>query len=470
MTRLSENFLRKDSPTADNPAVICGSRTFSYAQFFTAVSGAACHLRDSGIQEHDRVGILNHNNVDYLIALFALWRIGAVACLFSPRLPDHALKEQLKSIHCRRFLTSTDLDPISEALQDHKTDDEQEFNVPFDREATIMFTSGSSSMPKAVLHTFGNHYYSARGSNEHLPIIPGDQWLLSLPLYHVGGLGIIFRAFQGGGSVVIPGPDKPIDQMLKSHKITHLSLVPTQFTRLLRDADCHNALKNLKVILLGGSAIPDSLISDAIKLSLPVYTTYGSTEMASQVATSGRLSEDNPISAGKVLNYRRLMISEEGKILVKGETLFKGYIEKEGMVLPFNENGYFVTGDLGEFSDDGRLIVNGRKDNMFFSGGENIQPEEIERYLCRVKSIERAIVVPVAHQEYGFRPVAFIKASAPMTRKGILNILENDLPKFKIPEEFYLWPENEETDDLKASRRYFTHRIAQHPSSFTSIK
>ncbi|MCK5082703.1 MAG: AMP-binding protein, partial [Candidatus Omnitrophica bacterium] len=299
---------------------------------------------------------------------------------------------------------------------------------------------------------------------------PGDQWLLSLPLYHVGGLGIIFRAFQGGGSVVIPGPDKPIDQMLKSHKITHLSLVPTQFTRLLRDADCHNALKNLKVILLGGSAIPDSLISDAIKLRLPVYTTYGSTEMASQVATSGRLSEDNPISAGKVLNYRRLMISEEGKILVKGETLFKGYIEKEGMVLPFNENGYFVTGDLGEFSDDGRLIVNGRKDNMFFSGGENIQPEEIERYLCRVKSVERAIVVPVAHQEYGFRPVAFIKASAPMTRKGILNILENDLPKFKIPEEFYLWPENEETDDLKASRRYFTHRIAQHPSSFTSIK
>lgn len=467
MTSAQQFFIGNNLPTAHNLSIISGGKTLSYAELLRAVLRAGRHLKDSGICRDDRVGILSHNSVEYLIVLFALWRVGAVACLFSTRLPDNTLKKQLKSINCRRLLTSTDLVAITEPSQNTEAADEQNFCVPLGQEATIIFTSGSSSTPKAVLHTFGNHYYNAKGSNEHIPVIPGDQWLLSLPLYHVGGLGIIIRTFLGGGSLVIPDHHQRIDETLARHKITHLSLVPTQLIRLLQNAGIHSALRNLKVILLGGSAIPDSLISDAIKLGLPVYTTYGSTEMASQVATSKRLSEENQISSGGILNYRQLMISETGEILAKGETLFKGYIETARLSLPFNKNGYFATGDIGEFSDDGRLVVRGRKDNMFISGGENIQPEEIEAILSRVESIDQAIVIPVKDKEFGFQPVAIIKS-----REGhfikipeILEFLLNYLPKFKIPKAFLDWPDQIKSDTSKINRLELSQAILlAHPN------
>jgi len=232
--------------------------------------------------------------------------------------------------------------------------------------------------------------------------------------------------------------------------------------RLLKNKEYHQQLKKLKAILLGGSVIPDTLIQDSVKFDLPIYVTYGLMEMASQVATSDRLTVENNTGAAKILNYRRLMISEEDEIFVKGETLFKGYVEGGGQHLPLNHNGCFATGDLGYFSNDGLLIVSGRKDNMFISGGENIQPEEIEAVLCRHASIAQAVVVPVKHSEFGFRPAAFIKGK----EKGAINSSEisefllKHLPKFKVPDQFYPWPDALESDQLKINRRELSRSIS----------
>ncbi|MBN1869274.1 MAG: o-succinylbenzoate--CoA ligase [Candidatus Omnitrophica bacterium] len=472
-------FIARDPSKTQNPAIVCQDREISYDLFFRVVLTAEERLRKLGIKQHDRVGISSPNSIHYVTVLFALWRIGAVSCLFSTRLPESALGSRLRCLQCACLLTPNQKLLISETMDITKFDIHDvgmdaadtglDYSLALDQEATIIFTSGSSQEPKAVMHTLGNHYYSAKGSNEHLPVIPGDRWLLSLPLYHVGGLGIVFRAFLGGGSVIIPGADEAIEDSIKRCQATHISLVPTQFDRLLRDKICVSKLKAFKVILLGGSAIPDPLIRDAIELGLPVYTTYGLTEMASQVATSLRLSQKNPISAGKILNYRQLIISESGEIYVKGETLFRGYVDGDCISMPINRNGYFATGDIGEFADNGRLIVKGRKDNMFISGGENIQPEEIEYHLCRIKNIERAVVVPITHQEFGFRPVAFIKVNKPLTRKEILTHLNDALEKFKIPEAFYKWPKDDIEGDFKIHRQYLASRFAEQPASFTMI-
>jgi len=80
--------------------------------------------------------------------------------------------------------------------------------IPLDRSATIVFTSGSAGVPKAVLHTCGNHYYNALGSNINLPLTTGDRWLLNLPLHHVAGLGILFRCLLAGAAVVLPGKQR----------------------------------------------------------------------------------------------------------------------------------------------------------------------------------------------------------------------------------------------------------------------
>lgn len=455
MNEETVSFFRPDSPLADRPAVISDGATISYADFFRNAAALQRVSRDWGIEAGQLAGIQSRNSPDYLTALFALWNIGAVACLFSTRISIVAVGAQLMELDIKRLLITKDIAAFIQKATAEGAQDSVPFCFPFDQEATVMFTSGTSAGPKRVLHTFGNHYYSAKGANEHLPVIPGDQWLCSLPLYHVGGLGIVLRTFLGGGTVVIPGSDEPLDDVLMSQKITHCSLVPTQLARLLHNPKCHSVLKNTKAILLGGGPIPNTLIDEAVALGLPIYTTYGLTEMSSQVATSRRLTSENRASEGKILKYRQVILSEPQEILVKGETLFKGYLEKDRLHKPFDRNGYFPTGDIGAFGDDGTLIVRGRKDNMFISGGENIHPEEIEQYLARIKTIDRAIVVPVADDEFGFRPAAVIQThdgNAPDIH-NIARFLQDHLPKFKVPKTYYTWPDHFDAKAPKINRR-----------------
>ncbi|MDQ3864187.1 MAG: AMP-binding protein, partial [Actinomycetota bacterium] len=143
-------------------------------------------------------------------------------------------------------------------------------------------------------------------------------------------------------------------------------------------------------------------------------------------------------------------ISERGEILVRGETLFAGYVEGEELDRPLDAGGWFHTGDLGELDENGYLRVRGRMDNLFISGGENIQPEEIEEALCRLEGIHEAVVVPVPDEEFGARPVAFVRTDDGEL-EDLARKLEPVLPRFKIPISFHPWPERERPG-MKADR------------------
>jgi O-succinylbenzoic acid--CoA ligase len=332
-----------------------------------------------------------------------------------------------------------------------------------------MFTSGSSGEPKAVVHSFGNHYYSALAANECIPVGPGDRWLLSLPLYHVGGLGIVFRTFVGGGAVVIPEPGEDIAQAIHRHNVTHVSFVPTQLSRLLATPANIGILRKLKAILVGGGPIPDALIRKVVDARLPVHVTYGLTEMASQVATSKRLTKEDPLPDVRPLRYSEVRVSVDNEILVRGKTLFAGYWQN-GRVEPcVDKQGWFATGDLGCLNADGTLTVLGRKDNMFISGGENIQPEEIERHLCHIDGVVQAVVVPVKSEEFGARPVAFVqtKEGTRISKKEIQSLLRDYLPSFKLPDQIYAWPATVQAG-LKPNRSYFL-RLLKDSSSIKAI-
>jgi len=433
----------------NQPALIADRQTLSWEQLDKLVNAATTHFQETGIQKGTRVAILSETNVTHIVILLALWRIGALACLLNPKLPESTIQKQLHELKCSHILHA-----VMQYLSSQP--EETRYTVDLDQEATIMFTSGSSAQPKAALHTYGNHFYSAKGANAHIPIAPGDRWLLSLPLYHVGGLSILFRILLGQGTIVIPAPKENISESIHKQNITHLSLVPTQFYRLLQE---DTNFSSLKAILLGGSAIPNALVAEARQKNLPIHITYGLTEMSSQVATSDTQSMD-----AKILDYRQVTISDEGEILVKGKTLFKGYLTGDSVQRPMDNQGCFATGDLGHLTEEGGVKVTGRKDNMFISGGENIQPEEIEQYLCQVEGITQAIVVPIPNDEFGFRPIAFIqsvsaKAAGRLSKEKIRAYLKNHLPKYKCPDQFYPWPENAEADTIKIKRRYFQELV-----------
>jgi o-succinylbenzoate---CoA ligase len=240
--------------------------------------------------------------------------------------------------------------------------------------------------------------------------------------------------------------------------VTHLSLVPTQLYRMMQDAELLQRLRSLKVILLGGSDIPPALIRQAIRLQLPIHTTYGSTEMSSQTTTTRpNESPEKLLAAGRLLNYRKLKVAADGGILVGGKTLFKGYIAADGVIeSPVDAAGWFATGDIGSLDAEGYLTVLGRKDNMFISGGENICPEEIETHLQNIPGIDNAIVVPVKNAEFGARPVAFVQTgTGAFTEVEIRKELEGKLPRFKIPDRFFPWPQMETQEKLKYKRQDF---------------
>lgn len=305
--------------------------------------------------------------------------------------------------------------------------------------ATFLYTSGTSAFPKIAMLSFDNYYYSAEGSNQACQLDHKHRWLLSLPLFHVGGIAILFRCIQRKATVVISA--MPLLDAILHHKITHLSLVPTQLYRLLQEdkKKIYACSKQLKVILLGGAPIPESLYQQALLHELPVFKTYGLTEMCSQV-----YMEPFP----GILPHREVMIAEDGEILVRGKTLFLGYAECA------RQEGWFATKDLGFFTKEGHLQIIGRKDNQFISGGENIQPEEIERALLDLPGITEAVVVPISDEEFGMRPFAFITTENSRNNfNSIQQQLKERLPSFKIPQKFALLPDQE---SFKRSRLALT--------------
>ena len=424
------------------------------------VSAAALHL--GGLEPGSRVALHLPKDERYVALVLALIRAGHVACPISDRLTPRGVTPLLERAACSALISEDEkllqaagadlLRPWPETLLEevpqgtsHRS---ESIDIPLERPATIIFTSGSTGVPKAALHTFGNHYHSALGSNANITLQPGDRWLHSLPLYHVGGLSILFRCLLEGATVALPQSGTSPGESITSLGATHVSLVSTQLSRLLREsAD----LGRLQAVLMGGGPVPPSLVDEALVRGLPVHTSYGLTEMASQVtSTPPGASLGELRTAGRALPNREVSISARGEILVRGETLFAGYVEGEESDRPLDADGWFHTRDLGELDENGYLRVGGRMDNLFISGGENVQPEEIEEILCRLERVEEAVVVPVPDEEFGARPVAFVRMDHGESGE-LVHELEPVLPRFKIPISFYPWPE-EARRGIKADR------------------
>ncbi len=454
-------------------AIISDTQTFTYKAIDRAVDYCAQNLRAAGIRKKETVCIVSPANPEYIISLFALWRIGALSCLLSDRLPLRALGEQIKNVRGKVLLAANakayaSLPLTVVSLKSAVTKNEplalsKDASYAPHQPVTILFTSGSSTLAKAAQHSFANHYYSALGSDENIPVKSSDRWLLSLPLYHVSGLSILFRCFLKGAAVVI-SKDKDACSVIRARRITHVSFVAAQLQRALAAKGGCRAFKKLKAVLAGGSAIPEQLITQARGQKLPLYVSYGLTEMASQVATTGALNHKGASLEAKVLRYRKVCIAKDGEILVRGKTLFQGYIKKGVLRPATGKDGWFHTGDIGSLRKGGFLTVRGRKDAMFISGGENIFPEEIEYFLRECALVEDAFVVAHPNHKYGFRPVAFIK-----TRKGkrldplaLEKYLSKFLPKFKIPDAFYLLPKEFTACGIKSNRGAF-QKLSLHP-------
>ncbi len=374
-------------------------------------------------------------SVERIALLLACFDRGIPAVLLHPRWSETEQNDFLSLFTQTIFLQKGIYGIIDSGLQTFP-------QVGQEKIAALLATSGTTGKPKAVC--LSQRAFAA-SFTAHCKIFPwqkNDRWLLCMPFAHIGGLSILTRCFLAKKSVILfqkPSfsPTDFIDCVEKNN-VTLVSLVPTMLARLV--AKKIFAPKNLRLVLLGGSACSKKLWQEAKNLGWKIATTYGMSETCSQIATD-RLTtmQTSLVQSAKTSNCGRLFIlpdieikiSAEQEILVRGNILFSGYFQNSKRVLETDAEGWFKTRDLGKILPDNEIRLYGRKQDIIISGGENVFPAEVEEQLNYLPHIWRCCVFGIADKNWGEAIAAAIVTDSPQT--VLLAISQMKIVGYKKP-------------------------------------
>lgn len=406
--------------------------SISWSELNKKLDILAYSLRDQGVVRGCVIAAVSKNCIELLLLYLAAMKLGALVSCIAPA-PLSQLERKFTTLGCRFIWLGNGVDAklryvLPSSYHQLKIMDSKfacsspHFSSASHPQglASVVFTSGSTGEPKAVAHTAAQHLASAKGLLSRFEFNQSDLWLLSLPMFHVSGLAIVWRWLLVGGCLKI-GEGKDLYKDISG--VTHASLVVTQLQRILAQSDT----VSLKRVLLGGSHIPVELAEVARERGIDTWLGYGMTEAASTVMAK---RVDGQEGVGFLLPYRTLKI-EAQNILIGGETLAAGYFQR-GELIPISESGWFESKDLGYWRGE-ELVVLGRADNCFISGGENIHCEEIEAVLNQYSHIQSSVVIPVWDKEFGARPYAVINSVDGLDQTALTQHLRQKLEKFKWP-------------------------------------
>lgn len=424
-------------------ALRLGDEILSWQLLCQRIDALAAGFMRQGVRPGQGVMLQAYNHPQTLLAWLALLQCGARLLPVNPQLPRTLLSTLLPQFSLSYALMLAGDAPFENlpALRLLEAQGPSEAAWQPARLATMTLTSGSSGLPKAAVHTLAAHLASAEGVLALLPFDACDDWQLSLPLFHVSGQGILWRWLLRGASLTVC-ERLPLAQALAG--CTHASLVPTQLWRLLNE----DAPLSLKCVLLGGAAIPVALAEASRARGIRTFCGYGLTEFASTVCAK---ETDGGADVGRPLPGREVRVVD-GEVWLRAASMAAGYW-RDGALIPLtNAEGWFATRDRGELHD-GMLTVLGRMDNLFFSGGEGIQPEEVEKIIARHPQVEQVFVVPLDDAEYGQRPVAVVEGGDGLDLQQMPDWVSSRLACFQRPVYWLQLPDSLKTGGIKISRR-----------------
>jgi o-succinylbenzoate---CoA ligase len=383
----------------DHTAVVAEGRAVTYVELDAAASRAARRLAALGVGLGDLVATTLAPGHAFCELLHALPRLGAVLAPLDPRAP---LRTNA------RLTVDAPLDGQEAEVELRRSADPNAVH-------SVIHTSGTAGRPKAVELTFANHHASALASADALGVEPDDRWLCPLPLFHVGGLGVLLRcAINGTTAVLHEGFDASrVAASLEAGEVTLASLVPTMLQRLRQTG--LGRPPELRAIALGGGPIPAALIDWAVETGIPLTPVYGMTETASQIVAG---------IPGRPLRGVELRISRDGEILVRGPMVAPG---------AFATDGWLHTGDRGFLDERGLLHVVGRLKEIIVTGGENVSPLEVEEALLAHPAVTDAGVTGVPDPDWGETVTAFVVLRDGATAEELLVWCRSRLAPPKVP-------------------------------------
>jgi O-succinylbenzoic acid--CoA ligase len=390
--KLDDWLAQRAQSCPERTALATTSTRVTYAELEAEATWVARRLAAFGVRRGATAALTMHPRREEVVLLHALMKLGAIALPLSPQLTEPeraavlAAERPAIDLNDAAELTQTEADlPL---LGEHDMDDLQ----------CRILTSGTSGEPRPIGLTYGNFLFSAVGSAFNLGVEPSDRWLCCLPLSHVAGLSIVVRSvIYGTTAVLLDGFDTDeVADTLESGGITMISLVPTMLVRLL---DAGADLSGPRAILTGGSPVPADALEEALGRGATVIQTYGLTEACSQVTTLAPEDVGRKVgSAGRPLLTTHIRIAD-GEILVQGPTVAPGTADQDG---------WLHTGDSGRIDDEGFLWVEGRRDEVIITGGENVVPAEVEEVLGAHPDVAEAAVVGRPDPEWQSAVVAVV--------------------------------------------------------------
>ena len=497
----------------DQEILVFGERRWTYGQLWQRVQQIGNALRSAGVEPGDRVAVLQTNSDDYVATYFATALIGGVFVPVNYRAKPLELKHILSTAKTKVLLAGDRYLSLVESLRpelptvatyvaleseqsgmthfpellERATSECEEAPIDDSETTILMYTSGTTSLPKGVMLTHNEFTAYVVNNVEMADGTPRGAALLSAPLYHIAGAtNIMTNMFTGRKLVVLPQFDAT-DWLraAQDEEVTHAFVVPTMMKMIIDHPkfDEHR-LDRLSNLSYGGAAMPFPVIRRAIEMFPPTVgfvNAFGQTETTSTLTVLG--PDDHKLDGSEeevARSLKRLtsigrplpdvevkVVDDEGNSLPSGEVgeiwvstprLMKGYANDEGGADSPVVDGWLPTRDMGWIDEDGYIFLGGRKDDMIIRGGENIAPAEVEAVLQTHPCVEEAAVIGFANEEWGQQvgAIVVLRPGKQATVEDLQSHCHELMASFKKPEIIHIveeLPKNQMGKVLKTDLR-----------------
>jgi len=482
-------------PDPDLNFLASGSGLYDYSHLYAYALQFQKIIQEQ-LPHHSPVIFLSDSSDSLCFAIASCWILGVPFSTLTPNQTDAELTNVLERLHAKTVFTdeknSSRVEGFNQLLIPQPEIDRISYKIPevfTDHSPETLLgtyaTSGSTGIPKLVPLKRKQILFAAKASEDNFRPDRNRYWLLCLPLNHVGGISIIIRSILYHSAVYRMDrfDEHQVATFMDENKLFQVaSLVPTMLHRLLENPQ-FKTHKEFKTILLGGGPISHALLKNANIRGVPVVSSYGMTETCAQIAANPLTKPSGtymPVkSVGSVFppnqveirsdDGKPLAVNNAGNIWLKGPQVFEGYVDPADNRDKFDKNGWFRTGDFGHMNATGQLFIETRRTDLIISGGENINPREVESALEEITHVGQAAVIGVPDEKWGQRVVAFVE---PTTGKKpdsqiILTEVKKRLPGYKVPKEIYISDALPRTESGKVKKSVLLKMIIETNGSDT---
>jgi long-chain acyl-CoA synthetase len=421
----------------DGPAVSDPRVSLTNAGFLQRVRAAASHMNTLGIGPGDVVALKLKNRVEFVVLLFAAWRLGATITPVNPSLTDEEVVRQLDSSGARLLVVeegpATEAGVTTLAVCDLSTvpvGGEQPPHLESSALALLIYTSGTTGIPKGVMLDHANIDAMADMGRLALQVGQADRCLLILPLFHVNGIVVsVLIPLLAGGSVVIADRFDPATffDTIEDERPTFFSAVPTIYTMLAAlPAEVVPDTSSVRFAVCGAAPAPAELLTRfESRYGFPLIEGYGLSEGTCASTINPVAGPRRAGTVGIAFPGQQIRIIDEsgvevatgvdGEVTIAGPNVMRGYLGRPDETARVIVDGWLHTGDIGHLDADGYLTLVGRSKDMIIRGGENIYPKEIEDVLSSDASVLEVAVIGVPDEKWGEVVAAYVQPRSGLT-------------------------------------------------------